>query len=281
MIFKLKIQEAIVKAVKILKANKIEEAWIVSKMLLANLLKIKKEELTINSEKELEQKMQEEYFKGICKVANGYPIQYLIHSKEFMKMSFYVDEEVLVPRADTEILVEETLKISKEKDKILDLCTGSGAIAISLLKYGKNCKIFASDISEKALEIAERNAKKLLDNSHSITFLQSNMFEKIEGKFDLIVSNPPYIRRAEIEKYSLKYEPKIALDGGEDGLDFYRIIINEAYNYLNENGKVIIEIGFDQKNDVEKLIEKSNKYTKIQCKKDLYENDRVIIFERR
>ena len=160
-------------------------------------------------------------------------MQYIIGKKDFMGMEFLVNENVLIPRADTEVLVEETIRIAKEGDSILDLCTGSGAIAISLAKYLKDSYIVASDVSIEALKVAELNAKHLIEDK-LIYFAQSDMFQKIEQRFDIIVSNPPYIKKEVIKDYDLKYEPIIALDGGNDGLDFYRIIINNAYKYLNE-----------------------------------------------
>lgn len=157
---------------------------------------------------------------GIEKTSKGYPLQYITHSKEFMKMDFYVDENVLIPRSDTEVLVEEVMNLSKEQNKkdILDLCTGSGAIAISIAKYIDNAEITATDISEKALDIAKKNERKLLGEKNvlrkrKISFIQSDMFENINKKFDIIVSNPPYIKQDVIKQYNLEYEPKLALDG--------------------------------------------------------------------
>lgn len=211
-------------------------------------------------------------------MAEGYPLQYLTHKKEFMKMDFYVDEDVLIPRNDTEILVEEVIRVCKEEGKkdILELCVGSGAIAISLAKYLEAVNITGIDISEGAIEIAKKNAKKLLKDE-GIKFIQSDMFQNVDGKFDVIVSNPPYIKSKVIENYSLAFEPHLALDGGEDGLEFYSIIINEAYKYLEKDGIVAIEIGFDQKEEVESLIRNSGKYKSWYSRKDLGGNDRVIV----
>ena len=198
-----------------------------------------------------------------------------------MKIDLYVDENVLIPRADTEIVVEEAIKIINENNltNILDMCTGSGAIAIAISKYTENRNINAVDISEKALEVARKNA--ISNNTTAIEFICSDMFENVTGKYDLIISNPPYIQKNVIESLdeNVKKEPILALDGGDDGLDFYRNLENNAYEYLNENGYLVLEIGFDQKGEVTKLLQ--NKYKDIICKKDLGGNDRVIICKRR
>ena len=196
-----------------------------------------------------------------------------------MKMDFFVDENTLIPRQDTEILVEEVIKIANKmmKPKILDLCTGSGIIAISLKKYIPNAEVTGIDISEKALDVANKNAQKL---NTEVKFLKSDLFENIgKNKFDIIVSNPPYIKKEEIKKLSkeVQKEPEIALDGGYDGLDFYRRILDRAINYLKTGSYLCLEIGYNQKEDVMKLIEEKQDYKKTYCKKDLYGCDRIII----
>ena len=198
-----------------------------------------------------------------------------------MKMDFYVDENVLIPRPDTEILVEEVINIANkiENPVILDLCTGSGAIGISIAKNVKDAKVYAIDISEKALEIAKRNAEDLKVKK-KVNFIKSDLFEKLKKmKFDIIVSNPPYIKKEDINYLSeeVQKEPKIALDGGSDGLDFYRKIVKQGYEYLKLGSYLCFEIGFDQKIDVIEIIENENKYIDTYCKKDLYGNDRIIV----
>lgn len=207
------IQNALDQGKKILIQNNIEEASLISRVLLFHVLKCKKEELIIRQYEELEERQIVEFLSDIEKICKGYPMQYITHSKEFMKMDFYIDENVLVPRSDTEILVEEVISLANrnEKNNILELCTGSGIIAISLAKYLKNVKITATDIDEGALNIAKKNERELLQNKQ-IEFIQSNMFEKINKKYDIIVSNPPYIKTDVIKEYNLKYEPQIALD---------------------------------------------------------------------
>ena len=196
-------------------------------------------------------------------------------------MNFYVNEDVLIPRSDTEVLVEEVIAIANKikAKKILDLCTGSGAIAVSLAKYVKNSEITAVDISSKALRIAKMNAKNN-EVENQITFLQSDLFHEVpKEKYDIIVSNPPYIKKDIIKTLDreVQKEPEIALDGGYDGLDFYRKIIHQGYEYLKFKGYLCLEIGYDQKIDVIELIENEEKYRDTYGKKDLYGNDRVVV----
>lgn len=208
------IQQALNQGKKILTENHIEDASLISRVLISYVLGCKKEELIIRQYEEIEEGQAEEFFKDIERISKGYPMQYITNSKEFMKMEFYVDENVLVPRSDTEILVEEVMNLENQHDKrnILELCTGSGAIAISLAKYLENVKITATDISENALNVAKKNQMNLLENKQ-IEFMQSDLFENIHKKYDIIVSNPPYIKTEVIKEYSLEYEPQIALDG--------------------------------------------------------------------
>ena len=197
---------------------------------------------------------------------------------DFYGFDFYVDENVLIPQPDTEVLVLQTINIIKQYEnrniKVLDLCTGSGAIAISTAKAFENqaVQVYASDISDKALEVAKKNSKK---NDVHINFINSNMFENIDEKFDIIVSNPPYIETETIKKLSkdVQQEPNIALDGGFDGLEFYKIIASEYEKYLNDNGTLLLEIGYNQKQSVTELFRNRN----VECIKDLAQNDRVII----
>lgn len=263
-----------------LKKYKIEDYGIIAKELVEYVFKIKKEEIIIKNETELDSENTNMYFKLIEKVAEGTPIQYITNRQEFMKMNFYVDENVLIPQPDTENLVEEIINEYKDKNcKILDLCTGSGIIAISLAKYIKNSNIIASDISSKALQIAKLNAEQNLVKNQ-IEFVESDMFDKIKNQeFDVIVSNPPYIKTAVIESLEkqVKKEPHIALDGGYDGLKFYKIIFENSYKYLKKEGKVFVEIGYDQKEDLVNIINQNINYENIYCKKDLSGNDRIIV----
>ncbi|MBS5722057.1 MAG: peptide chain release factor N(5)-glutamine methyltransferase [Clostridium sp.] len=273
------IKQAITKGMIMLKSNNVESPKLKARLLLQYVLDKPRQYIIVYDNKEIDKQQQWQYFVNIEKLTKGIPLQHITHRQEFMKMDFFVDENVLIPRSDTEILVEEVIKIAQKYNspRILDLCTGSGAIAISLKKFVPNADITAVDISEKALEIAQKNAEKL---EAKINFVKSDLFDKLDNKkFDIIVSNPPYIRKDEIKKLSeeVQKEPKIALDGGEDGLDFYRIIAEQAINYLKTGSFLCFEIGYNQKNDVIKIIEDEQNYKNTYCKKDLYGNDRIII----
>ena len=243
------IKETLKKGMIILKNNNVESPKLKSRLLLQYILKKSRQYLIIYDNEEIGKKEQWEYFINIEKLPKGVPLQHITHSQEFMKMNFYVNEDVLIPRPDTEILVEEVIKIAKNIDrpKILDLCTGSGAIAISIEKNLANAEVFAVDISEKALEVARKNANRLEAN---IKFIKSNLFNNLKKmKFDIIVSNPPYIKKEDIKLLSseVQREPEIALDGGSDGLEFYRKITKQAIEYLKFKSYLCFEIGYDQK----------------------------------
>lgn len=272
------IQENLNIAIQKLKQEKIEEPILKARLLLCYVLKQEKEYLVINSNKVLNSKQEKEYQKHLQKLVEGQPVQYITHHQEFMKLNFYVDDNVLIPRADTEITVEEVIAHCKKNDKvkILDLCTGSGAIAVSTKSYLPNCDMTAVDISSKALEVAKKNEKQ--NGVKNITWLLSDLFEKVEEKYDVIVSNPPYIKKKVISTLAkdVQKEPILALDGGEDGLDFYKKIIKDAANYLKEDGTIFLEIGYDQKEEVMGLIKQTKQYKTIECKKDLAGNDRMI-----
>ena len=272
------IKEAIKYGSDLLKENKIEDYSIKVKILISFITGIKKDILINYEDVEILDNKLEIYIYNLNKIIEGIPIQYITKKQEFMRLDFFVDENVLIPQPDTEILVEEVLKISKlynKKINILDLCTGSGAIAVSLAKYIKDVNIIATDISENAIEIAEKNAiKNNVENK--IKFVVSDMFKNIENKFDIIVSNPPYIETKEIEKLSkeVKNEPIIALDGGNDGIKYYKIIADNYNKFLNIGGYLLLEIGYNQGESVSKLFKNS------EIKKDLSGNDRVILVKK-
>lgn len=277
----MKILEAIKKGTTELKSNNIESAKLKSRLLMQFVLNKSRQYLIVNDMEDLDKNKENKYFFYIKKLLQGFPIEYITHQREFMKLNFFIDEHVLIPRQDTEILVEEVISIAKRINakKVLDLCTGSGAIAVSLAKYLNQSYITAIDISDDALKIAKKNAiSNEVDDR--IVFLNSDMFTNLENaKFNIIVSNPPYIKSNVINELDdeVKKEPYIALDGGEDGLDFYRKITKEAYKYLKKSGYLCLEIGCEQKNDVIKLLEDEDKFIEIYSKKDLYGLDRIII----
>lgn len=275
------IKEAINQGVIMLKNENIESPKLKARSIMEYTLKKSREYIIIYDKKELIPLQRDEYVKNIKRLIQGEPLQYIIGFQEFMKLKFLVNKDVLIPRQDTEILVEEVLEIAKnyEKLEILDLCTGSGAIAISIAKYLKDSKLTAVDISKGAIEIAKRNAR-LNNVAKQIEFVESDMFKKIKNKkFDIIVSNPPYIASNIIEKLpkDVQREPRIALDGGKTGLTFYEQIAKEGYKYLNEGGYICLEIGYDQRRAVKEIFDNMNFYVDSYCKKDLCENDRVFV----
>ena len=270
------IEQILKEAIERLKKSNIEEPITKARRILAHILKVGKEYLITHEKQILSKEQEKEYFLKILNVEQGMPIQYVIGKQEFMGIDFIVNENVLIPQPDTEILVEKTIEIAKtiEKPIILDMCTGSGAIAISIKKNVNEAQVIATDISKEALEVAKQNDKKC-----EITFIQSDLFENINNELDIIVSNPPYIKKEEIKKLSkeVQNEPMLALDGGDDGLYFYRKIIGQAYKYLKTNGYLCLEIGEDQKKEVCNLIIENGKYAIPIAYKDLENNDRVII----
>lgn len=224
------------------------------------------------------------FFELTRKRAMHTPLQQLTGEQSFMGLDFQVNQNVLIPRQDTEILVEEALKELHDGYDILDMCTGSGCILISLLRYSNDCHGVGVDLSEAALDVAKSNAERLLaekteEGREPAVFLQSNLFEKVEGQFDLLVSNPPYIRTDEIETLMPEvrdHEPRMALDGEADGLFFYRKIVEECPAYLKRGGTILFEIGFDQAEEVKALMEQGG-FHEIRVVKDYAGNDRVVV----
>lgn len=275
------IKETLRKRMIQLKTENVTEPNLKARLIMQYILNKPRQYLIIYDNQVLTLRQEVNYFKAIKRLINGEPIQHITHQQEFMKLNFFVNEDVLIPRPDTEILVEEVIKIARKINakKILDMCTGSGAIAVSLAKYLDNVEITAVDISEKSLDVAKTNAKNN-EVENKITFIESNLFENIVNeKYDIIVSNPPYIRKDVIKTLTkeVQKEPKIALDGGYDGLDFYRKITHQSEEYLKFNGYLCFEIGYDQKKDVIKIINDEKKFTGTYSKKDLCDNDRIIV----
>lgn len=226
----------------------------------------------------LPEKVEQDYLEVLKLRCKRIPLQYITGVQEFMGHTFFVDDQVLIPRQDTELLVEETLKYLKPGMRFLDLCTGSGCILLSLLLGCPETQGVGADISPGALKVAGKNQERLGQNLNAL-LLESDLFEEIEGSFDVIVSNPPYIKRQEIGELMDEvrlYEPLSALDGHEDGLYFYRRIAKESPAYLKAGGKLYLEIGCEQGLLVSKLLEEQG-FCEIEVKKDLSGLDRVVI----
>lgn len=247
------------------------DAW----LLLAMVCKIERSFYYLHMEEEMPEEQLREYEIALKKRAEHVPLQYIVGETEFMGLKFNVNSSVLIPRQDTETLVEQALKVVKPGMKVLDLCTGSGCIIVSILHNVPDVEGYAIDISKQALNVAKENAKL---NDVSVIFERSDLFDHVTGTFDVIVSNPPYIRTEEIVKLMPEvqmFEPLEALDGKEDGLYFYRKIITECRDYLNPEGRILFEIGYDQGEDVSALLREAG-FKEVTVIKDLAQNDRVV-----
>ena len=251
------------------------EADIECAILLEYVMGTVRNDLFAHPERELSKEEEDKYFSLIERRNSGEPVQYITGKTYLYGLEFFCDPSVLIPRFDTEVLIEQIIKEAPQGAKLLDLCTGSGCIALCVKHERNDLSVFASDISKAALATANKNKDNL---SLDVTFIESDMFENIEGRFDMIVSNPPYIPREVIEGLEekvKKYEPYNALCGGEDGLDFYRIIADKAKGYLNKNASLMMEIGFDQGKSVSTLL-RENGYEDIKVIKDLNGHNRVV-----
>lgn len=247
------------------------DAW----MLLEMAAKIDRSYYYMHMDDEISKEQLGEYECALKKRAEHIPLQYIVGETAFMGLPFKVNSSVLIPRQDTETLVEEALKVAKPGMKVLDMCTGSGCIIISILHHGKELEGYASDISRHAINVAKENAKL---NHIAVSFQTGDLFDHIKEKYDIIVSNPPYIRTEEIAKLMPEvqnFEPYDALDGKEDGLFFYRRIVEQAGNYLNPGGHLLFEIGYDQGQDVSEMMEQAG-FQNVRVIKDLAGNDRVV-----
>lgn len=242
---------------------------------LTYLLNTNKNLLFLNKEEALDEKIENELKIINDKINEGYPLQYAIGEWNFYGLDLLVDKRALIPRYETEILVDLIINDNSNNKKILDIGTGSGAISLALSKNLKDSKVIGVDISKNAIDLANENKIKL--NINNVEFKESDIFSNIEEKFDIIVSNPPYINKEDFEKLDNKlyYEPQNALYGGEDGLYFYKRIIKNAKNFLNKNGKIYLEIGYDQKDSISDLLEEYG-YKQIKSYKDFNDFDRII-----
>lgn len=269
-------REAIVSGEKILQEAGITDARNDAWLLLAMACKIDHTFYYMHIDEEMPEELQHEFEVLIKKRAERVPLQYITGEQEFMGMTFHVNSNVLIPRQDTETLVEEALKIVKPGMKILDMCTGSGCVLISILNNVHGTEGYGYDISKQAINVAKENAKL---NDVPAVFERSNLFEDVvDEKFDIIVSNPPYIRSEEIPQLMpevSQFEPHEALDGKEDGLYFYRKIIEESRDYLTKDGYLLFEIGYDQGWAVSSMMREAG-FADVQVIKDLAKNDRVV-----
>lgn len=264
-----------------LQAAGIEEAALDARLLLEAVCGTDRNDLLVHGEQPVAPEAEEKYLNWIRQRAKHIPLQQLTGEQDFMGLTFSVNEHVLIPRQDTEILVEEVLKELHDGMRVLDMCTGSGCILLSLLHYSNDCEGLGVDLSAEALEVAGRNVLKVLtpEKAEHAHFLQSDLFEKVEGKFEIIVSNPPYIASAEVEKLMPEvrdHEPRMALDGTEDGLYFYRRIIEEAGKHLVSSGMLFFEIGYDQGQAVSELM-RTGGYREVQVVQDYAGLDRVVL----
>jgi len=278
------IKEALKEGLNILKPN-IESAWLEAHILLGKVLEKERIYLISHDDEVISRQAFEEYISYINTRISGVPLQYITGKQEFMSLDFDVNPAVLIPRAETEILVDQVLNCISDLSenntvRVLDIGTGSGCISICTAYYSKRAVITAIDISKDALQTAKQNANKhgILER---IKFIESNLFEGIsEQKFDVIVSNPPYISTGTIMNLQTEvknHEPMWALNGGDDGLDCIRRIIEEAHIYLESGGMLALEIGHDQAQRVASLIDKRAEYRNIRITKDYSGIDRVVI----
>lgn len=259
---------------EVLRAAQIEEWELDAWYLLEHVTSCTRNDLFLHSDRRVENSEETRYHELLRKRCSRIPLQYLTGSQEFMGYSFYVNEQVLIPRQDTETLVEEAVKYIHPGMEILDLCTGSGCILLSILKLVQNVKGTGADVSGPAIQVAEQNRICLGVRAE---LLQSDLFDQIKGTYDCIISNPPYIPSRVIDTLMeevREYEPRLALDGREDGLYYYREITEQSPAHLKPGGRLFLEIGYDQADAVTELMEKS--FTDISVKKDLSGHDRVV-----
>ncbi len=272
------LRELLIQGIKKLKNSNINNPQLVSEIFLSDILSKPKEWIIANPDFELkDSKIIDKFNEYIQRKINGEPVEYIIGKKEFFSINIKVNKNVLIPRPETEILVEKAVNVIKKNSlkKVIDIGTGSGVIAISIKKEVQDIKVIATDISLDALKVAKENSKNL-----NINFICCDLFNGVKGKFDLIISNPPYIKTRDLEKLPEEvksFEPINALDGGEDGLKYYKKIVIEGKNYLSKNGFIIFEIGYIS---VVKKIEKifaENNFCDIKFFKDYSNFPRVIM----
>jgi release factor glutamine methyltransferase len=274
------IQTAIINGIRILKNKNIPTAQLDSEILMTKVIGKDKKYIILNNNKDLKSEKLNEFEKLIKERSNRKPIAYLTNTKDFWKYEFKVTEDTLIPRPDSEIIIEEVIKITKNKNKIsvLDIGVGSGCLLISILKERKNFYGTGIDINKNCLNVSKINANKLnVDNR--IKFYKSDVDKFVLGKYDLVVSNPPYIKKYNIkylERDVARFEPTLALNGGLDGLSEIRKVIKKSSELIKKNGKFILEIGINQKNKTINLLKEKGFYIN-GVLKDLSKNDRCIV----
>ena len=274
------IHKTIKKASKLLKSNNIKTAYLDSELLLSKVLSKDRSYILLNSKEIVSKKYLSDFPHLIHRRKKGEPVAYLTNYKEFWKQKYFVNKDVLIPRPDTEVLIEETLEMfgDDKKLKILDIGTGSGCLLLSILKERKNFLGVGIDISKKALKVACFNAK-LQHLKNRVKFYNSDIDKFFIGKYDLILSNPPYIKNFDLKYLDedvATYEPKVALDGGRDGLSKITNVIDKASCLIKKNGKLILEIGYNQRNEIVKRL-KDRKFYINKIIKDYGKKDRCII----
>ena len=271
---------AIIQGAKVLQDNFIKNAYLDSEILLTNVINKDRKYILVNSSKHLNNKDLNNFKKLIRKRSFGHPIAHITNKKFFWNSEFTVSNETLIPRPDTELLVEKVLDLTKHKNKLnlLEIGIGSGCIILSIIKERKSFYGTGIDISKSCLNISKLNATKLKVSS-KLKLYKSDVDKFSFGKYDLIISNPPYIKKSKLkylEKDVAKFEPKLALDGGLDGLSEIRKVIIKSSELIKKNGKFVLEIGFDQKNIIVNLLKKEGFYIN-SINKDLAKNDRCIV----
>ena len=258
-----------------LRKSGVEEAALDAWYILEKVSGINRVEYFLHSEDEIDNNKVEEFLRLIERRSERIPLSYVIGTRDFMGFTFKVNENVLIPEQETELLVEAVIKYCKGKT-VLDMCTGSGCIAISISLLGEPDIVVASDISDKALEVAKKNAELL--KASKVKFVKGDLFENITGSFDIIVSNPPYIETHIIEKLEPEvrdYIPRLALDGDKDGLKFYKNITKKTIKYLNKNARIFYEIGYNQSEAVADIL-LENGFGEIKIIKDFSGLDRIV-----
>ena len=274
------IENILNEGINILQKNKIANPQLDSEILLSNSIKRDKKHIILNPKEILNSEQLEKFKSLIERRKKGEPIAYLINKKEFWKDEFFVNKDVLIPRPDSELIIEQVLKIYSEdvQLQVLDIGTGSGCILLSILKERSNFYGTGIDISKKSINVSKFNAKQL-NLTNRVKFFHSSVDNFNNGKYDIIVSNPPYIEQLSLkylEKDVVNFEPKLALSGGFDGFSKIRKVINKASILIKKNGKFILEIGFNQKNKVIKILKEEGFYVN-KAIKDYGNNDRCII----